>query len=280
MTSIGERLRQERQRRNLDLVEVARQTGIRPNLLEAIEAEAWDRLPGKFFVRSFVRQYARALGLDASEVDAELEKLFKEEETASEVKPSPQPQRIRLLPLPIQIRPRGFRQHRGLIQLGLFVAVGLVCYGTYALWRSGRPASSPPVEHPRTSPPVSTQPSVSPERAPVVGSGSPPDVPQQGPAPENPPAPPPLDKLVVNLVATEETWVSLTVDGRKVFSGILSPGDRRSFEGTSLMKLQTGNAAGLEIHWNGQPVGPVGRQGEVRFVEFTREGFQIRKVGM
>ena len=280
MTSIGERLRQERQRRNLDLAEVAGQTGIRPNFLEAIEVEAWDRLPGKFFVRSFVRQYARALGMDASEVDAELEKLSKEEETASEVKPSPQPQRIRLLPLPTQLRQRGFREHRGLTQLGLFVAVGLVCYGIYALWQSGRPASSPPVEHPTTSSPVSTQPSVSPERAPVVESGSPADVPKKEPPPESPPTPPMPDRLVVNLVATEETWVSLRVDGREIFSGILSPGDRRSFEGTSLVKLRTGNAAGLEIQWNGKPVGPVGQRGEVRVVEFTREGFRIQKAGM
>jgi len=83
---------------------------------------------------------------------------------------------------------------------------------------------------------------------------------------------------VVDLVATEETWVSARVDGREVFSGILAPGDRRSFEVTGTVKLLIGNAAGLQVEWNGKPVGPFGRSGEVRSVEFTREGIQIRKM--
>jgi hypothetical protein len=83
----------------------------------------------------------------------------------------------------------------------------------------------------------------------------------------------------VSLAVTEATWVSLTVDGRSVFAGILSPGDTKSFQGTERMSLRIGNAGGLEIHWNGQPVGPIGRRGEVCVVEFTREGFQTRHGG-
>ena len=280
MTSIGEKLREERRRRNLDLVEVADQTRIRPNFLEAIEAEAWDRLPGKFFVKSFVRQYARALGMDVSEIDAEVEKLFEVEETASVVKPSPRHQLIPLPPFRTQVKQHGFRKRRWLTQLVSFVGVGLLCYGTYRLWQSGRKALSPPAKHTTTSSPVRTGPAVSLEPERRVEDGSLPYVPRQGLPPENPPALPLPEKLLVNLVATEKTWVSLRVDGRDVFSGILSPGDRRSFEGTGMVRLHTGNAAGLEIQWNGKPVGSIGRRGEVCFVEFTREGFQIRKVEM
>ena len=280
MASIGEKLRQERRRQNLNLARVANQTRISRQFLEAIEAEEWGRLPGKFFVNSFVRQYARALGVDAREVDAELERLFEVEETPSVVESNPQHQRIRLPPFSSQVRQRGFRKRRWLPHLVIFVGVGLLCYGTYELWQRGRQALSPPAERPTTSSPVRTGPEVSLEPKRLVENDSLPYVARQGLPPENPPALPVPEKLLVNLVATEETWVSVRVDGQDVFSGILSPGDRRSFEGTGRLRLHTGNAAGLEIQWNGKPVRSIGRRGEVCIVEFTPEEFQIRKVEM
>ena len=73
MTSIGETLRRERLRRHLDLDQVSRETKISTKLLDAIEAERFDKLPGGVFTKSFVRQYARMLGLDEDEIVGELE---------------------------------------------------------------------------------------------------------------------------------------------------------------------------------------------------------------
>src|SRR5690348_8598494 len=77
MSSVGETLRRERLRRNLDLDRVSRETKINVKMLEAIEAEDFDRLPGGVFTRSFVRQYARLLGLDEEEILAELQRDLK-----------------------------------------------------------------------------------------------------------------------------------------------------------------------------------------------------------
>ena len=280
MASIGERLRQERQRQNLDLAKVANQTKISRQFLEAIEAEEWGRLPGKFFVNNFVRQYARALGVDAREVDAELERLFEGEDTVSVIERNPQHQRIYPPPFPALGKQRGFRKRRWLPSLVLFVGVGLLFCGVYVLWQRGQHSLSPPAERPTTSSHARSEPAVSLEPESRVEDSSLPNIPRQELPPENPPAPPVPEKLLVDVVATEKAWVSVRVDGRDVFSGILSPGDRKSFEGTERIRLHTGNAAGLEIQLNGKPVGSIGRRGEVRFVEFSREGIQIRKVEM
>ena len=64
MTSIGEMLRREREKRNLDLDQVSRELKISTRFLEAIETENFDRLPGGVFAKSFVRQYARMFDLD------------------------------------------------------------------------------------------------------------------------------------------------------------------------------------------------------------------------
>ena len=76
MTSIGDTLRRERIRRGLELQQVASETKIGLHLLEAMEANQFDRLPGGVFKRSFLRQYAHKLGLDEDEVIASLKEQF------------------------------------------------------------------------------------------------------------------------------------------------------------------------------------------------------------
>jgi len=63
MTSIGETLRAERLRRRLDVQAIALELKISAKFLEAIEQEQFDRLPATVFAKSFLRQYARYLGL-------------------------------------------------------------------------------------------------------------------------------------------------------------------------------------------------------------------------
>src|SRR5271168_1160308 len=76
MTSIGDTLRRERVRRNLELDQVSRELKISPRFLEAIEEENFDRLPAGVFAKSFVRQYARMLGLDQEEAANEVQRAL------------------------------------------------------------------------------------------------------------------------------------------------------------------------------------------------------------
>lgn len=64
MTEIGATLREARMRARIDVSEIEAKTKIRAKYLRALENEEWDLLPGPTFVRSFLRTYAQALGLD------------------------------------------------------------------------------------------------------------------------------------------------------------------------------------------------------------------------
>jgi transcriptional regulator with XRE-family HTH domain len=61
---LGEFLRRERELRHISLDEVTERTKISRRLLEAIEEEHYERLPGEAFVRGFIRSYAQSIGLD------------------------------------------------------------------------------------------------------------------------------------------------------------------------------------------------------------------------
>jgi cytoskeleton protein RodZ len=62
--NFGERLKRERELREVTLEEITSATRIGPRFLEALENEDWEKLPGGVFNRGFVRSIARYLGLD------------------------------------------------------------------------------------------------------------------------------------------------------------------------------------------------------------------------
>jgi cytoskeleton protein RodZ len=64
MPTIGETLREARMRQRLDIADVESKTKIRAKYLRALENEEFSMLPGPTFVKTFLRTYAEALGLD------------------------------------------------------------------------------------------------------------------------------------------------------------------------------------------------------------------------
>ncbi|MDX6561672.1 MAG: cytoskeleton protein RodZ [Gaiellales bacterium] len=65
MPEIGATLREARMRARIDISEIEAETKIRAKYLRALENEEWDLLPGPTYVKSFLKTYAEALGLDA-----------------------------------------------------------------------------------------------------------------------------------------------------------------------------------------------------------------------
>jgi cytoskeleton protein RodZ len=98
MPEIGETLREARMRERIDVSEIEAQTKIRAKYLRALENEEWDLLPGPTFVKSFLRTYATALGLDG--------KALVEEYRLNFERPSEPPE-------PIVSSPRKVRMPRG-----------------------------------------------------------------------------------------------------------------------------------------------------------------------
>ena len=78
MAEIGATLRETRMRARIDVSEIEAQTKIRAKYLRALENEEWDLLPGPTFVRSFLRTYAQALGLDDKALVDEYRRLYEQ----------------------------------------------------------------------------------------------------------------------------------------------------------------------------------------------------------
>src|SRR5215210_1083221 len=134
MPEIGATLREARMRARIDISEIEAETKIRAKYLRALENEEWGLLPGPAYVRSFLRTYAEALGLDA--------KLLLEEYKLRHERPSDHD----LMPIGSPRRRGGRggpaggrrRQPRGIPPWVVVVAIFIALLGAlYALGKSG-----------------------------------------------------------------------------------------------------------------------------------------------
>lgn len=71
MADIGDKLRSAREAKGLSIADIEKATKIQGRYLTAIEQNDFDKLPGDFYVRAFIRQYAQIVGLDGKQLLSE-----------------------------------------------------------------------------------------------------------------------------------------------------------------------------------------------------------------
>lgn len=286
MATLGQKLKDERLRQGKQLRTIADDLRIGSRYLEAIEAEDWKQLPGGFFNRSFIRQYAQALGFDPAKI---------EEEYASIVKPEPA---VDLEEFAVAVDPRTRRQEeKKLISVeplrnssssffdsrtGLAVAalVVLVAGGgalSLVVDRLNAPQEvrnqnnavvSAPVVPPPMAALTANQPQVSPSAAPLANTVAAQVTPTAAGVDPN-------GNLTLNIEATEQTWIEVTADGKRIFMGVLEPGDKKLISTLQSAKMVVGNAGGIAVSKGGRDIGPIGPRGQVRTVNITPQTVEI-----
>ncbi|WP_338091686.1 helix-turn-helix domain-containing protein [Peribacillus tepidiphilus] len=68
LTELGNRLREAREANGLSLDDLQEITKIQKRYLVGIEEGKYEMMPGKFYVRAFIKQYAEAVGLEPEEI--------------------------------------------------------------------------------------------------------------------------------------------------------------------------------------------------------------------
>jgi len=271
MASVGEKLRTARLDQGLDLTELSARTKIGPKFLAALEADDRKTIPGGFFYRNWVGQYARALSLDSAAMTSEIDRILIQEQASplpgqdlgsvSEIKPAR-----------INLDRRSGGGSRLTYSFALLVAVVLGCSGLYAWWHKAVQGQEARVEKSDPVPPVT---------APVKQTPAPAETVAPAPATVAAVETDPVAKanpdgdVQIEISATEQTWVSISGDGKQAFSGILQPAEIKTVAARDGARIRTGNAGGLQVRLNGKSIGPIGPAGQVRTVIINKSGFQI-----
>ncbi len=264
MSTLGQKLREEREKRGLSIEQQAEQTRIHAHYFEAIERDDKDSLPGGFFYRSFVRQYARLLELPESAYQHELDTSLQAEIDNAAGRETALPEhKVTVPPMPTGRVDRGLEARRWLTRVGLLLVAVAVCSGAYMLFERWRRQLA---EAPQQPAPTHAKPA---ENKPAQPAAPPAESPAQtATMPDQPSGP-----VRVILRAHEMTWVGVWRGQQMLYGDLIRAGETRGFGSEDKLRVRLGNAGGVEIEWNGRVIPQVGPRGQVRTVDFWTDGY-------
>ena len=261
MGSFGENLRREREARGISLDEISETTKISVRLLQAIENEEFDRLPGGVFNVNFVRQYARQVGLDEDRIVGDFRAMTAEPEEAAVVQRPGTSSPEWTVPSSPEYEWDRERRNRMRAWGTMGLAAVALAAATFLVVRNSAPP--PPASAP------SPAPVTPPQSAPAPTAEAKPEPPPPAPPPE------PVAPIRVELQASDAVWVSAVADGKTAFVATLQPDQRREATAHERLRLRVGNAGALKITLNGEEQPAIGPVGFPRTVIFTTAGMEV-----
>jgi len=254
MENFCEYLKSQREERKIRLSDVAIQTRISVKFLEALEAGDFEILPSTY-IRAFIRDYAKAIGLDPDEtmkrfdVHVESTKATSTQSETSEsalYKPKPpfagpinltKPQKVAV----------------GAAGIAILIVLSYLAFS---------PSKKQPVDinNYETVEEANQQKFDSAYAASTTAASTAPVAAKS-------------DSTRLLLSATDTVWVNLVIDDGKTYDLIMKPGNRFMFWGRKKFNMTIGNAGGLLIAVNGHTYPPLGKPGVViRNVTIFKDG--------
>ena len=83
-------------------------------------------------------------------------------------------------------------------------------------------------------------------------------------------------KLNLLIRAKEESWVKITADGQTLMEGMMPPSIGRTFKAERELAVRLGNAAAVELSYNGKPLPPFAPDTKTKTLTFTSESKTIQ----
>jgi len=348
----GDKFRKAREAKKISLDDASNVTKIGSRMLQAIEEEKFDVLPGGVFNKGFIRAYAKHLGINDEEAVTEYLACLRRAQVAAQAAWEPpgrvtvaekrwpvqpnhgeakteSPAQVEELPqlqLPQEERVRPPRQkylqrNDSGISWRLWAVVALVLVLALVLWRRHSRAGAAENAALRAAVPVTqTAPAANPALAPVPesppsagrpGAGAAEGAATHAPAPSKPSSPPtqpagaghsagagstkpavdqgennvtarpvetkPATSAPLTLVirATQNSWISVSADGKTVNQETLIAPAHTSVRASREIVAKVGNAAGVTFLWNGKEIPPQGEEAEVKTFVFDAEGMRV-----
>jgi cytoskeleton protein RodZ len=302
VASLGTQLKRAREQRGVGLDEIAQTTKIGTRFLRALETDQYDQLPGGIFNKGFIRAYARAVGMDEDQAIADY--VAATEPSVGKVEGAAPVTVGRM----VELRAEAERGDAGDLPWGAFAlvlvlgALGLAGWGLYSREHRAKQTKSeqnaatssgvtaapeaalPPAATSTatvgtvgstTAPTGSEQPSavktvtpVAGSPAPGTGAGAAAASPSLAPAGATP------GYFSVRVNVREDSWVSISADGKMILQGRFLAPVEKSVKATKQVIVQTQNAGGLDFSVNGKGLPRQGKTDEVKTLIFGPNGLE------
>lgn len=257
---IGETLKKYREESGLGLSDVALKLRIRIEHLQAIEDNAFEKLPADVFTIGYLREYAKLFNIDADplvEAFKELKKPKTEQIKSTEEiieKTSVEPQQKNRTPISPGIK--------------IFTAIGAGAIAAIILFtimervqdtNSGntdnriivRLTKEIPVEVPVVPEQIKPKPPASQNDGPPVATER---------------------RHKLKVIANEDTWLRIETGNEEWQEVMMAQGDSNEWSSRKGFNLKIGNAGGVKLVFNGKDLGTLGEKGKVLQLRLPKEG--------
>jgi cytoskeleton protein RodZ len=222
--NFGERLKRERELREVTPNEIVVATRISLRFLDALENEDWDKLPGGIFNRGFVRAIARYLGLDEENLLAEYDLAHGDQSAEA-------------LPPPENRIPSPPKWMAAVLVLGMLVVIaGLVTAGVYGWRRYSAHRRA------KQSSAVSAQSNSRAQTASFVSG-------DQSAA------------LDLSVSTSSATRVRVLADGKLILDAEMRASETRHFSAEIAFEVTAADSSAVLLELNGQAMPPIGSPG-------------------
>ncbi len=260
MGTLGSYLRSAREARDLDLRDAAQQTRISINYLKAIEDEDFAKLPGEVFIKGFLKNYARYLGLPEDEVLKRYGELRQPSQGAG---PAPtsngqRPERSGPVAAPDR-EPHEGRGEKNSIGIEVYVWSAVILVALVWFLVSSLPKRLPPEEQ---GPGALSRMTGTAELMQTAGTAT-----------------MRSEKLYLEIVALDDAWVLIRTDGSPQKKAVLKKGEKITWSADERFLVTYGNAGAVQLLLNGREL-PVESPANavVRDLIITANGIASHKV--
>ena len=235
MADIGSQLKAERVRLGMTTAQAAQKLHMRAMFVDAIEREDWSAIGEAVYIRGFIRNYARLVGLDPEACAGAFNASEFAESAAAEVAADLDRPARRQLRYPWLLS--------AMSAIAAFLVIKVV-WTMVTPGAAGHDEIRPPQASAQTAGAATNpQPALVPGANAVARS-------QQG-------------GVDLRLELTQSCWLSVTVDGKRVVYETLPAGTVKDFHGAHEITLRAGNAGGVMATIDGQHLGTLGVPGQV-----------------
>jgi cytoskeleton protein RodZ len=262
----GARLKQIREQRGITLDQVSLSTKIGVRFLRALEDEHFEQLPGGIFNKGFVRSYARMIGTDEEQAIADYLAASEERQP----KPPPEVAAASLIQRGGVAAPGNGFSLEGLplrsLTLALVIVVAvlaLVFLGIHL--RPFNLKGGGGVSGKGKTPAVLTSQQA---KSGIAANGQ-----VSGDSELRAVASTPF-AIVVKIKANDDSWLSITADGKPVMEDTLAAEEEKSVAAQKEIVVKAGNVGGVDFWFNGNKLSSQGDYGNVKTLSFDRNGLR------
>jgi cytoskeletal protein RodZ len=241
MATIGPQLRAAREHGGITVADAARRLHMRAMFVDALEREEWRTVGEPVYVRGFIRNYARLVGIEPQSLVDAFNAEIELQAPVAAAEPS----------FALSDRRPRFRYPQVLAALSI-VALLLVAK---VVWTIVTPNA---VGHDELRP--SQAAALTAQNSGTINSVLGANV-ALGASAHQPASGQGVD---VRLQLTQPCWLSVSVDGKRVVYQTLPAGTVKEFRGAREITLRAGNAGGVVATIDGQAIGTLGGPGQVQ----------------